>query len=154
MNCHLFDLSYTLCPIYISYGQLQNNVGIGHLPEVSVAQWQSRVQCNCMVLSSGSVQECFFFGFLCNCFSCFLDCGGHSNITLQPLLSGGRIFKYYYHKLALLKEVIHRLSLGIVCIEELCTYEDLFFFFISTWVPYIVIALKIIQISIRCEILD
>ena len=104
---------------------------------------------SCTVLSSSSVQDCFFFSFLCNCFSCFLDCHDHSNIILQPFLSG-RIFKSYYQKLSLLKGVIHRLSLGIVCIEQLCTH----FFFISKWVLYIFIALKIIQILIRCEILD
>ena len=90
MNCHLFDLSYTTY-LHLLWA-IQNKLGIGHAPEVSLAQWQSRVQCNCTILSSGSVQDCFFFGFLCNCFSCFLDCGDHSDITLQPFLSGGRIF--------------------------------------------------------------
>ena len=150
MNCHLFDLSCTLCPIYIYYGQLKTKSESATLRrEGFVAQWQHTVQCNCTVLSSSSVQDCFFFSFLCNCFSCFLDCHDHSNIILQPFLSG-RIFKSCYQKLSLLKGVIHRLSLGIVCIEQLCTH----FFFISKWVLYIFIALKIIQILIRCEILD
>ena len=105
-------------------------------PEVLVAQWQSRVRCNCTVLSSSAVQDCFFFSFLCNGFSCFLNCQDHSNITLQPFLSR-RIFKSYYQKLSLLREVIHRLSLGIVCIEQLCTL-----FFISKWVLYIFLRKK------------
>ena len=122
MNCHLFDLSYTLCPIYISYGQLKTKSESATLRrEGFVAQWQHRVQYNCTVLSSSSVLDCFFFSFLCNCFSCFLDCHDHSNIIFQPFLSG-RIFKSYYQKLSLLKGVIHRLSLGIVCIEQLCTH--------------------------------
>ena len=109
---------------------------MSHPPEVLVAQWQSRVRCNCTVLSSSAVQDCFFFSFLCNCFSCFLNCQDHSNITLQPFLSR-RIFKFYYQKLSLLREVIHRLSLGIVCIEQLCTL-----FFISKWVLYIFLRKK------------
>ena len=133
----------------MSYSHLscatQNKLGIGHPPEV--AQWQGRVQCNCMVLSSSSVQDCFFFSFLCNCFSCFLDCDDHSNITLQPFLSG-RICKYFYQKLSLLKGVIrNRLYRRIMHLRR-----DVFL--ISAWVPYIFIALRIIQISITCEILD
>ena len=117
----------------------QNKLGMGHPLEVLVAQWQSRVRCNCTVLSSSSVQDYFSFSFLCNCFSCFLVCQDHSNITLQPFLCR-RISKSYYQMLSLLKGVIPRLSLGIVCIEQFWTH----FFFISKWVLYIFIGLKII----------
>ena len=85
-SCCIFREQYELSKIWhfiycLSYLHLiwatQNNLGKGHPPEVLVAQWQSRVRCNCTVLSSSAVQDCFFFSFLCNCFSCFLDCQDH-----------------------------------------------------------------------------
>ena len=102
-SCSIFREQYKLSFIWPfiyspSYLHLlwatQNNLGIGHPPEGLVAQWQSRVQCNCTVLSSSSVQDSLSFGFLCNCFTCFLDCSDHSKITVQPFLRGGGIFKY------------------------------------------------------------
>ena len=33
MNCHIFDLSYSLCPIYICYGQLKTNSESATLPK-------------------------------------------------------------------------------------------------------------------------
>ena len=81
----VIDLTFhELLPYLHLLWATQKKLEISQLPDGLIAQ---RVQRDRAVMGSSSVQDSFFFSFLCNYFSCFLDCDDHLNFQIHILSS-------------------------------------------------------------------
>jgi len=120
----------------------RKKLGISQPSDGLIAQC---VQRDRAVMGSSSAQDCFFFSFLCNCFSCFLNCNDHLNFNSQAFLTWHtRILMYYLPKFVHRRNLEAGLSWRIIQLSRGV-------FFIGAWVHCIcIVLLRIIQISIRC----
>ena len=116
-------LTFHILHIYISYGQFKTNSESATLRKSrslsgraefsAIARFWVRVLFKTVSFSVFSATALVVF------LTAVIIRTSHCNLSLVV---------DEFSQLSFLKEVIHRFSLGILCIEELCTYEEMFFF--------------------------